>query len=78
MTADDDRAWFYELSLKVIRELEKELGQDHVEVRRRGRVSVDEINEEIEEAEDRLEMAYRRRARYFFRAVEPREQGKTT
>ena len=73
------RAWVYELSLKIIHDLRKELGQDVVEVRRRGRVSVDEINEEIEEAKDRLEMAYRRRARYFIREDERfLEREKTT
>ena len=72
------RAWVYELGLKIIHDLRKELEQYDVEVQRRGRVSVDEINEEIEEAKERLETAYRRRARYFYRAVEHREQEKTT
>ena len=72
------RAWVYELSLKIIRELRKELGQDVVEVRRRGRVSVDEIDDEIEEAKERLAKAYRRRTRYFIRATELYEQEKTT
>ncbi len=74
------RASVYELSLKINRELRKELEQYDVEVQRRGRgrVSIDEIDEEIEEAKERLEKAYRRRARYFLRAVERREQEKTT
>ena len=72
------RAWVYELSLKINRELRKELEQYDVEVQRRGRVSIDEVNEEIEEAKERLEMAYRRRARYFYRAVERREQETST
>ena len=72
------QACVYELSLKINRDLRKELEQYDVEVQRRGRVNVDEINEEIEEAKERLEKAYRRRARYFLRAVERREQEKTT
>ena len=73
------RASVYALSLHIIRELRKELGQYEVEGQRMERVSIDEINEEIEEAEDRLEMAYRRRTRYFIREGERfLEQEKTT
>ena len=67
MTADD-RAWFYELSRKFIREVEEKLEQYDVEVQRRGRVSLDEIYQEIKEAEGRLRKAKKRRDLCLLRA----------
>ena len=60
------------LSLKItqdLRDLRKELGQDVAEVQGRGSV-IDEINEEIEVAKDRLAC--------LLRAVERREREKAT
>ena len=85
MTADDDnthdwnlatehyvRACIRAISDSITREVRKGLGQCDVGVRRRGSV-IDEINEEIDEAQERLEKAYRRRAQYSYRADERRE-----
>ena len=58
------------ISDSITREVRKGLGQCDAGVRGRERASLAEINKEIDDAQDRLAMAYQRRDQYYLRLAE--------